>query len=393
VKIVLVHNSYQEPGGEDVVFEQERQLLKEHGHRVVAYIRSNHEIKNLSAIDQIALAKRAVWASDTHREFSRLLEIEQPDLAHIHNTLLVISPSIYSACHERGTPVVQTLHNFRLLCPAATFHRNGKVCEECVEQGLWRSVCHGCYRNSRRETAAVALMLYWHRRTGTWQESVTRYIALTEFSRAKFVAAGFPEDRIVVKPHFVAPDPCPQETAGEYALFVGRLCPEKGVATLLRAWEQVRARVPLRIVGDGPEREKLEEDVKRSGLAGVAFLGHLSRRDTIAAAKSARFMVVPTLWYETFGMVVIEAFACGKPVICSRLGPMSELVEDGRTGLHFAPGNSSDLAQKIDWALEHPAEMAEMGRAARKEFETRYTAERNYSLLMEVYEQTVSSYV
>ena len=247
MKIILVHNTYQQPGGEDVVFEQERRLLEQMGHTVVTYCRSNHEIEELSTIGRTALVMRTVWAGDTHRDFGALLVRENPDIVHVHNTFIMVSPSIYSACRKHCVPVVQTLHNFRLLCPGAQFLRDGKICEDCVDHSLWRGVWHGCYRDSRPATASVALMLAWHRRSGTWDELIDRYIALTEFSRNKFIASGISKDKILVKPNFVDPDPGAKQGPGEYAIFVGRVSREKGLHTLLDAWERSRKIVPSRL--------------------------------------------------------------------------------------------------------------------------------------------------
>jgi glycosyltransferase involved in cell wall biosynthesis len=392
MKIVLVHNTYQQAGGEDVVFEQEKKNLQRAGHSIVTYERSNHEIEQFSIFQRAMLAKRIVWASDTRREFAALLDREDPDLVHVHNTFIMISPSIYSACRERGIPVVQTLQNYRLMCPGALFFRDGKVCEECVEHSLWRSIRHGCYRDSPAETAGVALMLAWHRQLKTYQELVDCSVAATEFSRGRFIAAGFNSNKIVVKPNFVDPDPGPREQVGEYAVFAGRLAQEKGVATILEAWKYVGQDYTLKIVGDGPLRANLEARARELGLSGLTFCGRLSREETIAAVKGARFQITPSLWYEGFPMVIVEAFACGVPVICSRLGGMQEIVTDGCTGLHFIPGDAQDLARKVEWAWNNPVELAEMGRRARRKYETDYTAEQNYSLLMRIYEQTVATY-
>src|SRR5438128_5010097 len=223
MKILIVHNSYQQPGGEDTVVEQEAQLLERAGHRVVVYRRSNHEIKNHSTLGLIRLPQKTVWSTDSRREIARILAQQGPDVVHVHNTFIVVSPSVYSVCQEAQIPVVQTLHNYRLLCPAATFFRDGKVCEECVDHSLWRGVRYGCYRDSRLETATVALMLAIHRHRGTWTQDVNCYIALTEIVRRQFVDAGLPEDKIFVKPNFVHPDPgADQEDHGRagYALFV-----------------------------------------------------------------------------------------------------------------------------------------------------------------------------
>jgi glycosyltransferase involved in cell wall biosynthesis len=389
MNILLVHNSYQRPGGEDVAFEQERQLLIREGHHVVTYRRSNSEIEDYSVLQRLALVKDVVWAADTRREFARMLLQEKPQLVHIHNTFVMASPSIYSVCHEARVPVVQTLHNYRLLCPAATFFREGRVCTECVDHSLWRGIRHACYRESRAATATVAFMLEAHRRRGTWVQ-VDSYVALTNFARSMFVRGGLPADKVFVKPHFVYPDPGARRSAGEYALFVGRLSPEKGPRMLVDAWERLRKHIPLRIVGDGPLRAELEARVARRQLSDVSFMGQLSRDQVLSAMKEARFLIVPSECYETFSAAICEAFSCGAPVICTRLGAMEELVKHGCTGLQFDPGNSEDLAVKVDWAWEHPAEMELMGREARQEYAAKYTSERNYEILMEIYRRTIA---
>jgi glycosyltransferase involved in cell wall biosynthesis len=392
MKILLVHNEYQQPGGEDVVFEQDKRILERGGHEVVTYRRSNHEIEELSAIDRGTLVIRTVWASDTHHDVGALLDREKPDVVHVHNTFVMISPSIYSACRKRGIPVVQTLHNFRLLCPGAQFLRDGKICEDCVDHSLLRSVWHGCYRDSRPATASVALMLALHRRAGTWDEFVDRYIALTDFARNKFIASGFAPGKIVVKPNFVDPDPGAKQNPGTGALYIGRLSKEKGLHTLLDAWKRLPKSCSLDIVGDGPQRKELEEEARRFGLAALQFRGQLSHTESLTAMKSASFLILPSEWYEGFPMTIAESFACGTPIICSKLGAMEEIVDDSRTGLHFTPGDSEDLARKVEWAFAHPSEIATMGRGARREYEARYTSDRSYTQLMTIYEQTVAAY-
>jgi glycosyltransferase involved in cell wall biosynthesis len=388
MKVLLVHNSYQQPGGEDIVFEQERQLLTREGHTVITYQRSNNDINDYSVLKRLDLLKTVVWATEPRLQLIQLLNREKPDLVHVHNTFLLISPSIYSACQEVGVPVVQTLHNYRLFCPTATFFRDGHVCEECVDHDLSRSIAHGCYRHSRAATAAVVLMLSVHRQRHTWTEGVNSYIALTEFARDRFLEGGLPADKLFVKPNFVHPDPgLPAETRGSYALFVGRLSPEKRVSTVLAAWTHIRSRMPLLVLGGGPERVELEKEALQRGLSGVTFHGQLSREQTLAAMRQARFLVFSSEWYENFPVTLAESFASGLPVICSRLGAMEEIVEDGRTGLHFTPGDSNDLAQKVDWAWSHPERMQMMGKEARREYEAKYTAEKNYPILMNIYEE------
>ncbi len=391
LKIILVHNSYQQPGGEDVAFDQERKLLEDAGQTVIAYRRSNYEVEQFSGVSRLALIQRTIWSSGTYKEFSRLLRDEKPGLVHVHNTFMMISPSIYSACREAGVPVVQTLHNYRLLCPATNLFRDGKVCEECLDHTLLRGVLHGCYRESRAATATTALMLAVHRALGTWQDKVDAYIATTEFARQKFVAAGLPTHRVHVKSNFLDNDPGPKSGAGNYALFVGRLSPEKGGDILLDAWERMSLPIPLQIIGDGPMRQQLEARVAQKGLSHIQFRGQLPRPEVIEAIKKARFVLVPSQCYENFPVTIAEAFACGTAVICSRHGGLQEIVADQRTGLHFTPGESADLAAKTEWAWMHAARLEEMGRAARLEYELRYTAEKNYTILAGIYAQVVSS--
>jgi glycosyltransferase involved in cell wall biosynthesis len=391
MKIVMVHNFYRQAGGEDVVFQSEKRLLERAGHAVIPYVRSNMELKNDSLVGRIGIVAGMIWSQESRQRFAAILDAERPDVVHVHNTFMVISPSIYSACSERGIPVVKTLHNFRLLCPASSFFRNGMVCEECQNHSLFRSVVHGCYRNSTQASAAVALMLATHRALGTWQKSVTRYISLTHFAKEKFVRAGFPADKLVVKPNFADPDPGERLRAGEYALFVGRIDQTKGTRVLLDAWNRLPVKYPLHVVGDGPDQQEMEAQARELQFSEVTFRGRLSHAAAVEAVKRARFTIVPSTWYEGFPMCIVESFACGTPVLCSRLGGMSEIVDDQLTGLHFNPSDPQDLAKKVEWAWNHPVELARMGKVARRKYESDYTAEKNYSLLMEIYEQAIAA--
>lgn len=283
MKLLLAHNSYQQRGGEDATFEKERDLLRAAGHEVVEYYRSNFEVQQYSsALSHIALAKNTIWSRNTYAEFRRMLLREKPQIVHIYNTFVVISPSIFWACREVGVPVVQTLQNFRLSCPAGDFFRRGRVCEQCKEHSLLRGVTHACYRGSRATTATVALMLAIHRWNQTWTTMVDRYIALTDFARRKFAEAHLPQEKLAVKPNFIHPDPGEKATPGDYALFVGRLSREKGLATLLSAWEQVPQTVPLKIVGDGPLRDGVHLEATARGLTNV------SSKDCCRARRSCR---------------------------------------------------------------------------------------------------------
>ncbi|MEW6578468.1 MAG: glycosyltransferase family 4 protein [Chloroflexota bacterium] len=386
MKLLLVHNTYQHPGGEDTVFEREAALLREHGHTVVTYTRSNAEVRDFSPVAKALLPLRMIWARDAVRDLRALIAAEKPDVAHFHNTHFMISPAAYTACREAGVPVVQSLYNPRLLCPAATLTRNGRACQDCLgKTPPWPGIQHGCYRDSCLQTAVVAVVLTVHRWRGTWAQDVDRYIVATEFYRQKFIEGGLPADRLVVKPHFVAPDPLLREhEPGDYALYIGRLEPVKGVRVLLAAWERAGA-IPLKVRGEGPLLAEVQALAARTGT--VEVIERLLPEALIRLIKGARCLVWPSLgYYETFGLVAIEAFACGVPVIAPRTGVMAEIVTDGVTGLHFTAADPPDLAAKVRWAWDHPAEMAGMGRAARREYEQKYTAARNYAQLLRIYE-------
>jgi len=393
LKIISVHNRYLQPGGEDQVFESEARLLKDCGHQVT-------QVQERTAypdgiVKKLGVAVDCVWSRKWHRQFREMLQSARPDVVHIHNFFPLISPSVYYACRKEGVPVVQTLHNYRLLCASAEFYRDGKVCEECLHHGLLPGIRYGCYQGSKLGTAALSLMLGTHRRFRTWTNMVDCYIALTEFARRKMIEGGLPADKIRVKPNFVLPDPGSKDTNSrernsEYALFVGRLVQAKGVLSMMKAWE-LMPHIPLMIAGDGPCREQIETELKAGKLPSVKYLGRLSRPDTLATMKQARFLIFPSEWYEGFPVTIAEGFACGTPVICSRLGSMQEIVTDGLTGLHFQAGDTEDLAKKVQWAWTHPEEMEAMGRLARQEFETKYTAARNIEMLEDIYHSAISS--
>jgi glycosyltransferase involved in cell wall biosynthesis len=326
-----------------------------------------------------------VWNGTTYRNLRRLLAEHAPQVAHFHNTFPLVSPAGFYAARDQGVAVVQTLHNYRLVCPNAQFFREQRPCEDCSGKLVpWPGVVHACYRRSRRATAVTAAMLALHRAIGTWTKVVDVYIALTEFARGKFIENGIPPAKIMVKPNFVSPDPGIGTHGGNFALYVGRVSTEKGVGTLLDAWRELGNRLVLKVVGDGP----LERHLARS-KATVEWLGSQPRESIFALMQNASFLVFPSECYETFGVTLVEAFATGLPVIASGHGSAAEIVKDGETGRHFRPGDATDLAAQLDWAITHTVEMAAMGRRARQEFESKYTAARNYELLMDVYRAAV----
>jgi glycosyltransferase involved in cell wall biosynthesis len=383
MNILSIHNTYQIRGGEDESRESEERLLREMGQKVDAYEETNHRIASLSPMQ---MAVKTIWSTESYNIVKQRLQRSPYDVVHVQNSFPLISPSVYYAAKAAGVPVVQTLRNYRFLCPNALFFRQGKVCEDCLGQVVPLSgIINGCYRGSRSATAMVGTMLTVHRLFKTWMNQVDLYIALTEFARNKFIAGGFPAEKIVVKPNFVHPDPGVGAGEGNYALYVGRLSVEKGLDTLLEAWEKLGGRMPLKIVGEGPLQPQVQEAIAK--IPNIELLGRCSISKVYDLMGSAQFVVFPSKWYETFGRVAVEAFAKGTPVIASNIGAIAELVDNGRTGLHFDPGNADDLANKVIWAMSHPEALAQMRGAARDEFEAKYTAQRNYQRLMEIYDQ------
>lgn len=383
MRILMVHNRYQQHGGEDTVYDAEVALLRQYGHTVTEFTRDNSTLVGRSRVGVAALS---VWSGSSRDALSSLAVKVRPDIVHIHNTHLIITPSAYYLSTAARVPIVQTLHNFRLLCPNALLFRQGRVCEKCVGKSVaWPGVLHRCYRDSRAATLAVATTLAVHSGLGTWQKRIHRYIALTQFARAKFIEGGLPPDRIAVKPNFAFDRSTDTEfsVGGAGALFVGRLSKEKGIRTLLDAWRDLK--VPLNLVGDGPLRAVVQEHENPF----IQICGPRSPEEVANSMRQAAFLVLPSECYEGFAVVIAEAFCHGLPVIASSLGAMAEAIIDGECGLLFSPGNVSELAAKVRWAASHPEEMAQMGLNARRRYEERYSPEANYSNLMGIYDEAV----
>ena len=385
MRIVMVHNYYQKPGGEDQIFAAESSILEKHGNLVFRYTIHNNRIRELNSLK---LAWSTIWNKVIACDLRKLIQKVRPDVIHFHNTFPLISPAAYYAAKAENVPVVQTLHNYRLLCPNALFFRDGHVCEDCMCKFVpWPGILHACYRGSRAATGVTASMLSIHCVLRTYSRMIDVYVALTDFARQKFIQGGLPAEKIAVKSNFVDPDPGIGDGSGGYALFVGRLSQEKGIDTLLTSWEIVGNKLPLKIAGGGPLALKVTKAAQNNSL--VEFLGHQPKSEILRLMKNATVLIFPSIWYECFPVTIVEAYSVGLPVIASNLGGMSTLIDHRQTGLHFNPSDPEDLAKQIDWIVSHPSELGRMRHAARAEYESKYTAEINYKMLMDIYETAI----
>ncbi len=383
LRILMVHNFYQEPGGEDQVFRAEKKLLEDHGHEVITYTAHNDAITDMG---KLALLRATFWSRDAYSDLRSVIRRRRPQVMHAHNTFPLISPSAYAAARVEGVPVVQTLHNFRLLCANVMLLRNGAVCERCVGRAFgWPAILGRCYRSSATQSAVVSGMVWYHRARRTWAEDVDVYVALTSFARDKFVAGGLPAERIVVKPNFVedAWANLPPDAPGEEVLFVGRLAPEKGIATMLAAWRSSAELPVLRLIGDGPMRDTVLAAAATDPR--IVWVGQQSPELVRQAMRRSAVLLVPSLCYEGAPLVIVEAFSAGLPIIGSAHGAPGAQIEAGITGLHHRPGDAEDLAQLVRWSQTHPDVMSAMRVQARKEYLEAYSTAANYRMLLDLY--------
>jgi glycosyltransferase involved in cell wall biosynthesis len=382
VRILIVHNYYQQAGGENAVVANEQALLERHGWETRLWSVTNDAITG--PFGKIAAALRTSYSRSARDELAQAIGEFAPTVVHVHNFFPLLSPSVYDACRAAGVAVVQTLHNYRTICPGGFLMRDGRPCEDCIGSSPYQAAWHGCYRDSRIGSLAVARMVDVHRRRATWSQKVDRFIALSAFSKSKFVAAGFPADLISVKPNFAADRRIMASAARAGALYVGRLSFEKGIDTLLRAWNGLD--VPLRLAGDGPLRGRVDD------AAGPSLVAVGRRPPAEVAVEMARsaFLVLPSQVHENFPVTIAEAFCQGLPVIASRIGALAEIVEDGATGLLFSPQDANDLANKVAWAHQHPDAMRVMGANARRVYEEKYSPSVNFRQLAKIYEAAIA---
>jgi glycosyltransferase involved in cell wall biosynthesis len=395
LKVLLAHNFYgsSAPSGENRVFLSEKELLASHGHSIIEFTRQSDEIRERGFIGELQGALATPWNPFTARKIRQLLKTEKPDILHVHNTFPLLSPAVFHASKGTKTATVLTLHNYRIFCAAAIPMRNSKVCTECLDtQSVVPALKYGCYRRSYLATIPLALMISLHRRVGTWSEYVDAFIALTEFQREALAEAGLPREKTYVKPHFYAdpPNPLPWEEREEKIVYIGRLGVEKGIHVLVNAWKRWKNGAPeLEIIGDGQMREDIEKIAGRPSESPIRITGQLPFDETQRRLAKAKLLVLPSLCFEGFPMVIREAFALGVPVAASRLGPIPSIISEGKNGILFEPGNAEDIQRRIKDLWGQQGSLSFMGESARAEFERKYTPDVNYQSLVEIYHRAI----
>jgi glycosyltransferase involved in cell wall biosynthesis len=381
MKILMLHNRYLLPGGEDQATAAEAALLRDYGHEVEVLVEDNRRVEQLG---RARTALRTVWSAESYDKIDEKLRGGSFDILHVQNFFPLWSPSVYYAASRNRVPVVQALHNYRLMCSNSLFFREQQVCEECLGRlAPWRGILHACYRDSRAASAVVAGMIGVHRLAGTWSKRIAIYIAVSEFTKGKYVSGGMLAEKIVVKPNFLHPSPEPGVGGGGYALYVGRLSSEKGIATMLEAWKSAGNALPLKIVGEGPLAELVIEAAR--GCSGIEYVGPKSLPEVLDLMRSAEFLVFPSEWYETMGRTIMESLAVGTPVIASRIGPPASMLALGKTGFYFQPGNYSELRERVEWCSRNLDQLRAMRMNARKAFEASYTGSVNAEMLLAAY--------
>lgn len=381
----MVHNYYQQPGGEDQSFLAEAGLLSAFGHDVTRHTVHSNEVK---ALGVARTAIYTIWNPSSFQQITELIKENQIQVVHFQNTFPLISPAAYYAARSAGAIVIQALRNYRMTCVNGLLYRDGNVCELCVGRfAPTPGILHRCYRNSVAGSAVVAGMVSAHKLIGTYRRRVDLFVATSAFVKQKYVEAGIEAAQIVVKPNVVAPDPGAGMGTGGYALYVGRLTDEKGVRTLLRTWESGRLPFPLKIVGEGPLGPEVKRAAERN--ADIEYLGLRSLAETYELMGDASVLVVPSEWHEPFGRVVIEAFAKGTPVVAAKMGGLTELISAGQTGELFNAGDSTDLVEKVLTLTASPEHLARLRQNCRQAYLDAYAPERNHELLMAIYREAI----
>ena len=375
MKIVQVHNIYQGKTGEEAVVEEERKVLTENGHEVIQYIKDNSELKQSSKLVKARMLFSLNGSKVVAKEFGELLKRENPDICHVHNTFPIISPVVYQVCKENNVPVVQTLHNYKMVCTNSLLFRDGEVCEICLNKSLYNSIKYKCYRDSYFATAAQANVIQAHRNRGTWDKLINKYICLTEFQKNKLIAGGMNSDQMVVKHNFLSEEGMNIER-GSYFLFVGRLNDSKGLQDLLHLFRQNKT-ARFILIGKSDDPKIFDR------FTNVKYLGEQERNVVLEHMRKCKAVLFPSKYYEGMPMVILEAFSHKKPVIGRNTGAMTSMIEDGFNGLKY--DNTEDFIKSVN-RFEHDEHLTEsLGNNAFLDYQEKYSRSKGYENLINVY--------
>jgi glycosyltransferase involved in cell wall biosynthesis len=393
LRVLIVHNRYrsEQPSGENHIVDQESALLADAGHHVIKFERRSDDIASMSPLARASVPLKVPWNTAVRAELGELLHRHRPDVVHIHNTFPLVSPSAVAACADAGIPAVATLHNYRQVCPRGDLYRNGQICMDCVGQLPLPALRHGCYRDSRLATLPLTVNLVANRRR--WWSGVTFFFCVSDAQKKVLIQAGMPAQRLIVKPHFV-PDPgIRRARPGDHVLCLSRIDEAKGLPLLMAAWDLIAASggigMPLVLAGAGP----LEGAVARwaNNRKDVQYLGLQSRAECSKLMVRAAVLVVPSVWLETFGLVLVEAMAAAVPAVAAAHGGCGDLVDDHVTGLLHQPGDAASLADCLRRAVADTGWNLALGNAARHRYERHFTPEVGLAALVRGYERAIAA--
>jgi len=409
VKILQINKFYHQKGksgGTGRYLLSLIDLLKKHNHQIQVfamkdknclpsiyspYFVEEQDFSQLKLSSKIILKGiKFIYSFEAKKKIEKLIKIERPDLAHLHNIYHHITPSILPVLKRYNIPVVQTLHDFHLISPNYNLYsEKSGIHEECSHGKYWKAIVHKCIKNSRSASALSTIKMYFEKITKIYTKNVDMFISPSQFLMNKYIKNGFPSDKICFLRHFVElSEYKPKFSPGKYILFFGRLHAQKGVKTLIEAVSELPD-VSLKIVGSGKEEKNLLELIAKKNTRNIEFLGAKYGEELKNIIRNSAFVVIPSVWYENAPFVALEAFALGKPVIASNLGGLPEIVKHKNTGLLFKAGDAEDLREKILSLSLYPCLIRTMGVQARLFVEKNFSPEKHYQDLMNIYKEAL----